>query len=128
MLHVVKQARSADLLQWTPSDAAVVDCAGPPDPAEFAISRPVVLREPDSSLSMWYARRRPHYELGFARSPTANAWERCDQDIRFVGTPEAWEDKERTYPFVFDHGGRRYMLYNGNGYGREGFGLAVLEE
>lgn len=128
MLHVVKEARSADLLQWTPSDAVVVDIAGPSDPAEFAISRPVVLREPDNSLSMWYARRRPHYELGFARSTDGKRWERRDQDLRFVGTPESWEDRERTYPFVFDHGGRRYMLYNGNGYGREGFGIAILEE
>jgi hypothetical protein len=27
---------------------------------------------------------------------------------------------------VFDHAGCRYMLYNGNGYGKTGFGLAVL--
>ena len=128
MLHVIKEARSLDLVQWTPSDAVVVDVAGATDPAEFAISRPVILREPDNSLSMWYARRRPHYELGFARSVDGNRWQRRDQDLRFVGTPEAWEDKERTYPFVFDHDGRRYMLYNGNGYGREGFGIAILEE
>jgi hypothetical protein len=31
------------------------------------------------------------------------------------------------YPCVFDHKGARYMLYAGNGYGRTGFGLAVLE-
>ena len=31
------------------------------------------------------------------------------------------------YPFVFDHKGQRYMLYNGNGNGQTGFGLAVLE-
>ncbi|ANW00563.1 hypothetical protein LMTR13_10695 [Bradyrhizobium icense] len=128
MLHVIKEARSPDLVQWTPSDAVVVDVAGPTDPLEFAISRPSLLREPDGSLSMWYARRRPHYELGFARSTDGARWERRDQDLIFVGTPEAWEDKERTYPFVFDHGGRRYMLYNGNGYGREGFGLAILEQ
>jgi hypothetical protein len=127
MLHVIKQARSADLVNWTPSGAVAVDVAGPSDPSEFAISRPSVLREQDDSLSMWYARRRPHYELGFARSSDGIRWERRDQDLHFVGTPEAWEDKERTYPFVFDHGGRRYMLYNGNGYGREGFGIAVLE-
>ncbi|MCK1511850.1 hypothetical protein IVB22_04585 [Bradyrhizobium sp. 190] len=127
MLHVIKEAHSADLVRWTPSDAVVVDVAAA-DPLEFAISRPVVLREPDNSLSMWYARRRPHYELGFARSADGKHWERRDQDLRFVGTAETWEDKERTYPFVFDHSGRRYMLYNGNGYGREGFGLAVLEQ
>jgi hypothetical protein len=128
MLHVIKQAHSFDLLQWTPSDDVVIDVGGPADPAEFAISRPVVLREGDDSLSMWYARRRPHYELGFARSTDGKRWERRDQDVRFTGTPEAWEDNERTYPFVFDHSGRRYMLYNGNGYGREGFGLGILEE
>ncbi len=31
------------------------------------------------------------------------------------------------YPFVFDHAGERYMLYNGNGYGASGIGLAVWE-
>jgi hypothetical protein len=31
------------------------------------------------------------------------------------------------YPFVFDHDGHRYMLYNGNEYGKSGFGLAVLD-
>ena len=31
------------------------------------------------------------------------------------------------YPYVFDHAGNRYMLYNGNGYGRTGFGMAILE-
>ena len=29
------------------------------------------------------------------------------------------------YPFVQEHAGRRYMFYNGNGYGKSGFGLAV---
>jgi hypothetical protein len=127
MLHVIKEARSSDLVDWTPSDDVVIDVAGAADPAEFAISRPSVLREADNSLSMWYARRRPHYELGFARSADGVRWERRDQDLLFVSTPEPWEDRERSYPFVFDHRGHRYMLYNGNGYGREGFGIAIRE-
>ena len=128
MLHVIKEARSSDLVTWSPSGAVVIDVAGLKDPGEFAVSRPSVLREPDNSLSMWYARRRPNYELGFAHSTDGARWQRRDQDLHFAGTREPWEDKERTYPCVFDHGGRRYMLYNGNGYGREGFGLAILEE
>ncbi len=31
------------------------------------------------------------------------------------------------YPCLFDWNGRRYMLYNGNDYGRSGVGLAVLD-
>ncbi len=30
------------------------------------------------------------------------------------------------YAHVFDHAGTRYMLYNGNGYGKTGVGLATL--
>lgn len=126
MLHVLKEAVSDDLVSWRPSARVVMDVAGARDPAEFAISRPVVLREPDRTLSMWYARRRPGYALGFAVSNDGHTWLRRDEAVRFLGEPEPWEDAERTYPCVFDHGGRRYMLYNGNGYGREGFGLAVL--
>ena len=32
------------------------------------------------------------------------------------------------YPFVFDYSGNRYMLYNGNEYGKTGIGLAILEK
>ena len=28
------------------------------------------------------------------------------------------------YPFVLEHKGEIYMLYNGNQYGKEGFGIA----
>jgi hypothetical protein len=38
-----------------------------------------------------------------------------------------WDSEMIEYPFVFDHAGARYMLYNGNGYGKSGFGIAVLE-
>ena len=39
-----------------------------------------------------------------------------------------WDSEMICYPYVFDHKGKRYMLYNGNGYGKTGFGLAVLEQ
>jgi hypothetical protein len=38
-----------------------------------------------------------------------------------------WDSEMIEYPFVFDHNGARYMLYNGNGYGKTGFGLAVID-
>ena len=40
---------------------------------------------------------------------------------------DGWDSEMICYPHVFDHSGRRYMLYNGNGYGASGIGLAVLE-
>jgi hypothetical protein len=31
------------------------------------------------------------------------------------------------YPFVLRHKNEIYMLYNGNGYGKTGFGLAIWD-
>ena len=38
---------------------------------------------------------------------------------------EGWDSREIAYPWVFREGGELRMLYNGNGNGRDGFGLAV---
>jgi len=32
------------------------------------------------------------------------------------------------YPFVYEHRGLKYMLYNGNGFGESGIGYAVLRD
>ena len=46
--------------------------------------------------------------------------------LRESSRPARGGDSEMIeYPFVFDHDGQRFMLYNGNGYGRSGFGVAV---
>jgi hypothetical protein len=36
-----------------------------------------------------------------------------------------WDAQMQAYPSVFDHDGSRYLLYNGNDYGRSGVGWAV---
>jgi hypothetical protein len=44
----------------------------------------------------------------------------------FDVSEEGWDSEMMCYPYVFDHKGERYMLYNGNGYGKSGFGIAKL--
>ena len=127
MSHVVKTARSQDGFHWQPDSGIAVPLAGESDPAEFAVSRPCVLRD-RTGFSMWYARRNPSYRLGFAFSEDGETWTRADDAVAFSGERGDWESGEQTYPCVFEHCGRRYMLYNGDGYGRTGFGLAVFDE
>lgn len=38
-----------------------------------------------------------------------------------------FDSEAQCYPQVFDYENNRYMLYNGNNYGKTGFGLAILE-
>jgi hypothetical protein len=127
MDHVIRRAvRGADGA-WRRDARPSLQPAhdGGPDP-EFALSRPCVLRDA-AGWHMWCCRRYAEYRLGYAHSTDGLAWTREDAAIHFDGPGEAWEAGTRTYPAVFDHGGRRYMLHNGQGYGRTGFGLAVLE-
>jgi len=75
---------------------------------------------------MWYACRGESYRIGYAESADGLNWTRLDHAVGIARSESGWDCEMIEYPFVFDHGGQRYMLYNGNGYGKSGFGLAVL--
>jgi hypothetical protein len=121
MRHVIKEAWSADGIQWQRQGRIAI----PLDGDEFAVSRPCVICDADRKR-MWYARRNPQYRMGYAELIDGN-WIRQDDSLSFVGAVGDWESESIAYPAIFDHGGHRYMLYNGNGYGRTGFGIAILE-
>lgn len=127
MCHVIKDATSLNGLDWRQSPHVAVPLINDAESAEFAVSRPVVLRESETDLSMWYARRSPQYSIGYAFSRNCGmSWVRSDELFTMSGDVAGWEAEEVTYPCVFDFKGDRYMLYNGNGYGRSGFGIARL--
>jgi hypothetical protein len=54
-------------------------------------------------------------------------WQRRDDDAGIEPSSSGWDARMIEYPAVFDLEGRRYMLYNGDDYGRTGIGLAILE-
>ena len=123
MVHVIKQAYSPDGLRWErPGTVAI----GVEEEHEFAVSRPSVLRDSDR-WRMWYSRRVPSYTLGYAESADGERWARCDSDCGLRPSEAGWDSETVEYASVFDHGGGRFMLYNGNGFGRSGFGVAVLD-
>lgn len=121
----VRHAESADGLTWTTSPDACLDHA---HPGEVAIGRPCVLFE-EQRYKMFYSYRGDAfgYRMGYAESPDGLRWHRLDDSIHFSAPGEEW-DTAMAYPTVFDHRGRRYMLYCGNGYSKAGFGIAVLED
>ena len=67
------------------------------------------------------------YRIGHACSDDLKDWIRNDEDPLLDVTPGAWDSDMQCYPHVFECGGAVYLLYNGNEFGRYGFGLAVLE-
>jgi hypothetical protein len=67
------------------------------------------------------------YRIGHAWSDDLLNWTRDDDDPRLDVEPAAWDSEMQCYPHVFECDGRVYLLYNGNEFGRLGFGLAALE-
>jgi len=123
-LYHIKYAESQDGIHWQPTGQTCIDFKSED---EYAISRPCVLKE-DGIYRMWYSYRGAAYRIGYAESGDGLHWERKDEEAGIDVSESGWDSEMIEYPFVFDHDGERYMLYNGNGYGATGIGLAVLAE
>ncbi|AKC79637.1 hypothetical protein XB05_13400 [Xanthomonas arboricola] len=119
----IKYAESLDGIHWNRDGTVAIDFV---DAQEYAISRPSVIQDPDR-WRMWYSYRGQAYRIGYAESVDGVRWQRLDARAGISPSEAGWDSEMIEYPFVFDHDGQRYMLYNGNDYGRSGFGLAMLE-
>jgi hypothetical protein len=67
------------------------------------------------------------YRIGHAWSDDLSSWTRDDEGATLEGTPGEWDADMQCYPHAFECDGNAYLLYNGNEFGRGGFGAAVLE-
>lgn len=119
----IKYAESRDGINWQRDGIVAIDFA---NDQEYAISRPSVVHDNDR-WRMWYSFRGQSYRIGYAESVDGKSWTRRDMLAGIDVSKSGWDSEMIEYPFVFDHKGQRFMLYNGNGYGKTGFGLAVLE-
>lgn len=67
------------------------------------------------------------YRIGHAYSGDLKNWTRDDENLNIDVAPGDWDSDMLCYPHVFNCDGKVFLLYNGNEFGRYGFGLAVLE-
>jgi hypothetical protein len=119
----IKYADSDNGVTWRREGRVCIDYG---NESENAMGRPCVVRDTDR-YRMWFSVRGDSYRLGYAESDDGLTWIRCDDKLHLDGDGGAWDEEMQTYPAVFDFGGRRHMLYNGNDYGRTGIGHAMLE-
>jgi hypothetical protein len=121
MRHLIKYAESDDGIHWVRNNSVAIDFSGP---EEYAICKPCVRRD-GGEYRMWFCARGSAYRIYYAESFDGISWRRAigpDMEVSESG----WDSEMVEYPFVFDHKGDRYMLYAGNGFGKTGFGIAVL--
>lgn len=122
MDHVIKYAESKNGIHWKPSGKTAI---GIEHDGEYAFARPCILKD-NYHYHMWYAYRGDCYQIGDATSKDGYNWSRNDRQVTLSPSEEGWDSQSVAYPYVFKHGNNTYMLYTGNNYGREGFGIAIL--
>jgi hypothetical protein len=123
----LEYAESLDGIQWRRDGKIAIDFA---DEHEYALGVPRVIKDNDG-YKMWFCSRatatQPTYRIRYAESANGIDWKRLKKGPDLDVSDHGWDSEMVCYPYVFDHAGSRYMLYNGNGYGRTGFGIAILE-
>lgn len=129
--YQIKYASSRDGIDWSPRGTVCIDYRTDDE----ANTRPCVLYE-GGRYRMWYCYRSIRayrtdpakgYRLGYAESADGVRWERLDDRAGLGRSAEGWDSEMIAYPYVYRHGGRLFLLYNGNGFGKTGFGYAVAE-
>ncbi|ODT82049.1 MAG: hypothetical protein ABS76_09455 [Pelagibacterium sp. SCN 64-44] len=123
----LEYAESADGIDWQRDGVVAI---GFRDEFEYALGVPRVKRD-GATYKMWFCSRATRdvatYRLRYAESEDGISWRRMDSLAGIDVSDSGWDSQMICYPYIFDHGGNRYLLYNGNHYGKTGFGIAMLE-
>lgn len=96
---------------------------------EYRVGRPFVIKD-GKIYKMFYAvgTKSKVFRLSYAESYDGITWTRKDEEIGIDVSETGWDSQTMSYPSVVKYKDKVYMFYNGNDYGKEGFGYAVQEE
>lgn len=130
----LKYAESPDGINWTRNGTVAIDYK---NENEAGLVKASVLIE-NGIYKMWYSYRNlqnyrvdsaQSYRIGYAESQNGINWVRMDEKMNDFQLSEiGWDSLMLAYPHVIDHNGKKFMFYNGNGFGQSGFGYAILEK
>lgn len=129
-VYDIKEARSADGVSWEPSGHVAIEATTD----EEAITRPWIMPIGDT-WRLWYCHRRASqfrdgsgaYRISSAMSSDLSQWTRLGRDGPQRENTSGWDSATQAYPSLFTYQQQLYMLYNGNDFGAEGFGICKSE-
>lgn len=116
----IKYAESEDGITWSRHAHRAITYEGAD---EYAFGRPCVIKE-GGVYRMWYSYRGESYRIGYAESSDGVNWKRMDSEAGIDVSADGWDSEMIEYPFVMRYKGDLWMFYNGNQFGKSGFGLA----
>lgn len=132
-VYKLAQATSADAVNWTRRKGQIVEDILDEHECQ---ALPTVLKL-NEKYHMFFCYRyatdfrnnpKRGYRLGYAVSDDLNTWKRDDENIGIDFSDFGWDSEMMCYPHLVQIKGHVYLLYNGNNFGKYGFGLAELTD
>jgi len=126
----IKYASAVDGKSWYQTGIVSI----PQQDKYEAITRPTVIKL-DGIYHMWFCYRgsedfrggKDSYRIGYATSKNLRNWTRDDKNSGIDVSKTGWDSNMIAYPSVTNIYDKIIMVYNGNDFGIEGFGYAILK-
>lgn len=130
-IYKIAYAFSKDGINWERNGTFIIENSLPEEESQ---ALPTVIKHGDR-YHMYFCyryaadfRTNPDrgYRIGYAYSTDMKTWTRDDANAGISLTEGSWDSTMMCYPHLFELDGKKYMLYNGNEFGKTGFGIAEL--
>ncbi|MEW6742656.1 MAG: hypothetical protein AB1486_07840 [Planctomycetota bacterium] len=128
--YIIKVRESEDGLHWRAPGRVCIHY----DDFADAFARPCVYPREAGGFGMLFSYRSARdyrtdktrsYRIGLATSADGLAWERQEDPAGLERSPSGWDSEMMAYTHLLRHAGTSFLFYNGNGFGRSGFGYAI---
>lgn len=128
----IKYAESIDGVNWKQTGKVAIELR---DDEGGLVSAAVIKH--NNIYKVWFGKRKKanyrdlvknSYRIGYAESKDGIVWERKDEFAGIDLSKSGWDSEMISYPYVVRSNGKLYMFYNGNGFGKTGFGYAIWEK
>lgn len=124
-VYDIKLAESKDGINWTRKGFTPFPLAE----NETNISRVSFVKE-QGKLKAWFPvkKRGLGYRCGYAESTDGINFKRMDNLSGITVSDTGWDNYSIDKMEVIKHGGKCFMFYNGNNFGKDGIGIAISED
>lgn len=120
----IKYAESSDGINWERNGITCLSLRKD----ETNISRLSILKEDIYKAWYPYKKKDSNYTIGYAESIDGIFWERKDNEVDISLSESGWDSLALDKVEVIQGLNEKIMLYNGNNFGYDGIGLALLNQ
>ena len=129
-LYNIKYAQSKNGINWNQTGNIAIELLDD----EGGLVSPTVIKQ-NGFYKMWFGKRKKtdyrknvnnSYKIGYAESLDGVTWIRNDNDAGITNSLTGWDSEMISYPYVIKLESEIIMFYNGNGFGKTGFGYAKI--